>query len=266
MNGRGNTYLVGAVSGIALIVVAVIAFVALVSGQALHEWPISGLGGAGSGAGTATTKASQAVPRLNPPSVGRASVAAARDAGTAIDAARTPGKPGHAGGAADGGTTGSLADGAPAISPAIAETVARNPSTRPPEGVGSAPPAPSAESIAAVESTGAGSGSSPAATGGRKGSDELAAAASPSPASTETVAPGPSTHPPADSAPPALSVESPESDHESGFAVEGETGRCEHGEDAIGSASPAPEDPGLGMGEFRDDADTRATSPPLPAH
>ena len=44
---QAHTYLAGAVSGTALIAVAVVAFVVLVSVQALRDWPLAGLGGGG---------------------------------------------------------------------------------------------------------------------------------------------------------------------------------------------------------------------------
>ena len=47
---QAQTYLVGAVSGTTLIAAAVVAFVALVSLQALRDWPLSGLAGGDSGA------------------------------------------------------------------------------------------------------------------------------------------------------------------------------------------------------------------------
>ncbi len=47
---QAQTYLVGAVSGTTLIAAAVVAFVALVSLQALRDWPLPGLAGGDSGA------------------------------------------------------------------------------------------------------------------------------------------------------------------------------------------------------------------------
>ena len=40
---QAHTYLVGAVSGTALIAAAVVAFVLLVSAQAFRDWPLPGL-------------------------------------------------------------------------------------------------------------------------------------------------------------------------------------------------------------------------------
>jgi hypothetical protein len=44
---QAHTYLAGAVSGTALIAAAVVAFVVLVSFQALRDWPLAGIGGGG---------------------------------------------------------------------------------------------------------------------------------------------------------------------------------------------------------------------------
>ncbi len=44
---QAHTYLAGAVSGTALIAAAVVAFVLLVSLQALRDWPLAGIGGGG---------------------------------------------------------------------------------------------------------------------------------------------------------------------------------------------------------------------------
>ena len=46
---QAQTYLVGAVSGTTLIVAAVVAFVLLISFQALRDWPLAALGGGDSG-------------------------------------------------------------------------------------------------------------------------------------------------------------------------------------------------------------------------
>ncbi len=47
---QAHTYLAGAVSGTALIGAAVVAFVLLVSLQALRDWPLAGIGGSGDSA------------------------------------------------------------------------------------------------------------------------------------------------------------------------------------------------------------------------
>jgi hypothetical protein len=51
---QAHTYLVGAVSGTALIAAAVATFVLLVSLQALRDWPLAGIGGAGDSAAVST--------------------------------------------------------------------------------------------------------------------------------------------------------------------------------------------------------------------
>jgi hypothetical protein len=96
---QARTYLVGAVSGTALIGAAVVAFVVLVSLQALRDWPISGLGIGGTGGSIAAGR---------PAAQGTgASRGAGRTGGTAR---RGVGAAGH--GAGDGGS------GKPSASPA----------------------------------------------------------------------------------------------------------------------------------------------------
>jgi hypothetical protein len=49
MGRQAHSYLVGAVSGTTLVATAIVAFVALVSLQAVRDWPLAGLGDGGSG-------------------------------------------------------------------------------------------------------------------------------------------------------------------------------------------------------------------------
>ncbi len=53
---QAQTYLVGAVSGTTLIVAAVVAFVLLISFQALRDWPLAALGGGDSGGAVAPAR------------------------------------------------------------------------------------------------------------------------------------------------------------------------------------------------------------------
>src|SRR3954452_8727874 len=75
---QAHTYLAGAVSGTALIAIAIAVFVMLVSLQAARDWPFAGLVGSGDDASTPET--APAVP------------AAARAAGAAAGATAAAGK------------------------------------------------------------------------------------------------------------------------------------------------------------------------------
>jgi hypothetical protein len=59
---QAQSYLAGAVSSVALIAAAVVAFVVLISAQAFHDWPLSGLGFGGEGGTAAVAPARPAVP------------------------------------------------------------------------------------------------------------------------------------------------------------------------------------------------------------
>lgn len=143
MKSWAQTYLAGSLLGTALIVAALVAFVALVSLSAPDEWPTPGLGLGGGG--DAGVSGAVAVERPRPatggldsnPSVGQ-SVAAS----TAVGVARAQG-PGSDGG---NGASGRAETGTPpqtvAVAPASAEVVARDPGPRAPEGIGVAPSPP----------------------------------------------------------------------------------------------------------------------------
>lgn len=124
---QAHTYLAGAVSGTALIAAAVVAFVLLVSLQALKDWPLAGIGGgsdnsavssgqpatgAGGASAAATAGAAAVAPSPRPGADGNA-----RQRGASADESKqqvgvaTPGAPPSA-------TPGSPAAEAPAPSPA----------------------------------------------------------------------------------------------------------------------------------------------------
>lgn len=143
-----NTYFVGAVWGTSLIVAAIVAFVPLVSLQAPHEWPISGLG-VGSGAHSDASNADQsgaivsvgrhAAPNLNVPPNAGPNVAANGATDTPAGSTGASGKRRQVG-ETRGGGTGSLANQVPAVSPASAEgPVAANPGSHSPAGPGAVP-------------------------------------------------------------------------------------------------------------------------------
>lgn len=159
MHSTTHSYLVGAISAIALVGIAVVAFVLLVSAHALQEWPIAGVDlpiGAGEN-GTSGAEAKHAAdrPKANPARIVASGAAPA-----------TPRSAGSSGGRArsvrtGGGGTGSVPDstavtqatsveaatGSPAAAPEIppaapAEAGTGSPTVSPP----AAPPSPPAES------------------------------------------------------------------------------------------------------------------------
>ncbi|MFN8162713.1 MAG: hypothetical protein U0R26_02580 [Solirubrobacterales bacterium] len=82
---QAHTYLVGAMSGVTLIAIAIAVFVVLVSAQVFRDWPIAGLGGGGE-----TGAVSQAQPAAGP----GAGVAPGPEAGsTGANGAGTTGGP-----------------------------------------------------------------------------------------------------------------------------------------------------------------------------
>lgn len=76
---QAHTYLAGAVSGTALIGAAVVAFVLLVSVQALRDWPLAGFGGSGDSAAVSSGQ----------PAGGEGAAAAGGATGGAVAAAGT---------------------------------------------------------------------------------------------------------------------------------------------------------------------------------
>jgi len=164
-----NTYLAGAFWGTSLIVTAVVAFVLLVSLQALHEWPISGLAiGVGSEANGAP-RGSTVIGEDNPGGPNLKVGPKARPSGAANSASDAPrgtaGKRRHSG---EGDRAGSLADRAPVASAtSVGGPVARNPGSHPSAGAGTTLAAPQAGP------SGTGGRSSPAS---RTGSSERGAA------------------------------------------------------------------------------------------
>lgn len=87
---QAHTYLAGAVSGTALIAVAIVAFVLLVSTQAIRDWPLGGLGFAGGDPAD-----------VSPQDTGVADLVRASPRGSAD--AHTPAKANDAGGAGSAG-------------------------------------------------------------------------------------------------------------------------------------------------------------------
>lgn len=212
MKSWANTYLVGAVWGTSLIVAAVVAFVALVSLQALHEWPISVPGGGDASnadqRGAIASEGKPATPNLNVgPSAGP-SVAASGATDAPSDSTGASGKRRHDSGTRGGGTS-RLANEAPVVSPASAEgPVARNPGSHSPAGAGAplaAPPASPSETGDSSNPTVAAESAGPGRKGERPGSSPATPTttavprnpgSSPPPASTATVPRNPDPGPP----------------------------------------------------------------------
>lgn len=156
---QAHTYLAGAVSGSALVGAAVVAFVLLVSLQALKDWPLAGIGGGGE----------SAVSSGQPAQGGTVAGGAAAAAAVAGSAA-----PGGAAGQSGQGARGGQIAGAQRGSQPTATTspLAGSPASQAPipaaGGGGDGASAPSAVSSpsAGGGSDGGGSGSPPAKAGG----------------------------------------------------------------------------------------------------
>jgi hypothetical protein len=114
---QAHTYLAGAVSGTALIAAAVVAFVVLVSLQAIRDWPLAGIGG-GSDSSAVSAGHPAAAGNTAVPTAGGAGVVAARVARSAADRnSRQLGGPAESKqqvGAATTGSSPSPAAGSPA--------------------------------------------------------------------------------------------------------------------------------------------------------
>ncbi len=168
---QAHTYLAGAVSGTALIGAAVVAFVLLVSVQALRDWPLAGIGGGGD-----STAVSDGRPAAAGDVAGAASPGVAvSPAGSRADSAKRSQAAGN--GPDTGLRGGNAAVGTPPSAPLTEAPAPDTPVSTPTAGGGPAnpPSAPSSSSKA-----GAGSGSVTQAGGGAgsgSGSGQLTSAA-----------------------------------------------------------------------------------------
>lgn len=154
---QAHTYLAGAISGSALVGAAVVAFVLLVSLQALRDWPLAGIGGGDDGTAVskgrpatagAATAAAQAVAGAGP--------AAKANAGRGAGAA--PGRRQHVGVATVGAPS---SPGSSTGSPA-----GEAPSSTPPAGGGSGGPTTSQPAESSSGGGGNGGGGPAPGTGG----------------------------------------------------------------------------------------------------
>jgi len=173
---QAHTYLAGAVSGTALIAAAVVAFVMLVSIQALRDWPLAGisLGGddnaASAPSSTGGTPASQAGQASGGPSAGAAgSAAGSRSSGPAEDRAA--------------GTQGTRVATGAAPTAAADSPVAESPTSNPATPGAANGSSPSGSANTGSRDGGSGSGSNGPLNGGPVGS----VTQSPSGAATGTV-------------------------------------------------------------------------------
>jgi hypothetical protein len=141
---QAHTYLAGAVSGTALIAVAVVGFVMLVSLQALRDWPLASIGGGGNS--VAVSSGQPVAGTKGPLSLNAASAGVLRRSGTG---ANVTGRQ-NGGGGSLGGRQGGNAGGETSPVPSGADA----PSSSPAGDAGSTSPS------ASGGSTGAGSGRS----------------------------------------------------------------------------------------------------------
>lgn len=181
MSRFGHRYIVTAFSASALIVTAMVAFVMLVSLQALHDWPGLGLGVDLGGGGSDTSgSAKQGVAEARAIEAGATGIAAGVATGTPATATsgRT-GKPHHPGGTGGTETTGA-GDGGAAVSPASAIT----------DPVQSPPPNVPAEGNEVAPPSGGGGPVSPAGGGGGEGAGAPDETGSTAPPSTRSISPG----------------------------------------------------------------------------
>jgi DNA polymerase-3 subunit gamma/tau len=148
-----HTYLAGALSGTALIVAAVVAFVLLVSLQALRDWPLAGIGGAGDNVGVSAGRPAAA------------GIAPGAHAGTATAARHGAPAVSHGGGRNRAGATeGQRGHVAVGTSPSSS---AEAPGSSPAAGGGSPGSSPATGSNPGAGSgSGNGGGSGPQASGG----------------------------------------------------------------------------------------------------
>jgi hypothetical protein len=188
---HSHTYLITAVSGTAVIVVAIVGFVLLVSFQALHEHGVPGLGLPDDSGASSARESSEAASagklagrELDRVPVVASSVAARGTAGGAIRAAGG----GRRGAAGSGGVTaGPVASSL--HSPAPAKHVVSSPEPDPHSSAGAAPPT---SSVASPAQGDAGSGFPARGARGEGGGAKGTAARSPE--SADTVPPGLAPH------------------------------------------------------------------------
>jgi hypothetical protein len=199
VNRFAHNYVVGAMSGTAVIAVAVAAFVLLVSMQAVRDWPASGLGlqiGRDDGHSATNGTATQATPRHSATLSGDAIVVGDGASTATATTAGGPGKRHHGDGTEAGGTVG---EGTSVMSPASSHSgPVRSPASNSPSGAAAPPetgsgPIPATdggpgEGVGIPSGTAATSPTSQAATkavGGSLGSNP--------PSDTDSAAPADST-------------------------------------------------------------------------
>ncbi len=154
---QAHTYLAGAVSGSALVGAAVVAFVLLVSLQALKDWPLAGIGGAG---GESAVSSGQ-------PVQGGTAAGGAAAPGAVAGTAAPGGAAGQSGKGPDGGQSAAAQQGGQptaTTSPLPGSPASQAPS--PAAGDGASTPSAASNPSAGGGSDGGGSGSPPVKAGG----------------------------------------------------------------------------------------------------
>jgi hypothetical protein len=184
---QAHTYLAGAVSSTALVATAVVAFVLLVSFQALRDWPLAGIGiGGDDSAATGPSNPGGGGPAASPAqaSVAGATAGPVANAGTARN---------HHGGVAGARRNQAAVDASPTAT--TGSPVADAPSPSPAGGQGGTAPSGSPSPIGSASSSPAsgggggsgGGGSNPSPGGGGSGGTTESGGQTTSGALTETV-------------------------------------------------------------------------------
>lgn len=175
---QAHTYLAGAVSGTALVAAAVVAFVLLVSIQALRDWPLAGISVGGG---------DSAVSTLGPGGNAAIQSAAAGAAGATTAGAATSGRSarGANGRSATAGRNETRLGAAP--TPASGVPIAEAPSSSPAGPTAGEPNSPSPSGSASASSDGGNGGGSAPGAGAGAGSSAGGGGQSTSGAITNTV-------------------------------------------------------------------------------
>jgi hypothetical protein len=162
LNRLTQSYEVGAISGTATIIAAVVAFVMLVSLQTLQEWPISGLGlgnGDDRGAARAPGPSAPAANQTQAAAVTRGASPGATQTPTGAPGTARNGHAGLGGGSAVAGGNGDVSTDAPTASPISESSQPSDAGSAAPVGTADSGASPGSDSDSGSEgAAGAGSG------------------------------------------------------------------------------------------------------------
>lgn len=158
---QAHTYLAGAVSGTALIAVAIVAFVLLVSAQAIRDWPLGGLGFAGGDSAAVSPGDTDGADAASAAGGGDADAAAKAGGAGGIDSGAGSDSPQNSGAVAGGSAPGTT----DTSSPSPDTPVSNSPGDGTNGGGGNDAPTGSASS----PGSGGGGGSQPGGSGGGGG-------------------------------------------------------------------------------------------------